>query len=368
MDKLNQKHLMFIIWGTSIVALKTYPNVYISSAGRDSWISVIIASIIFLLYFIYILFVCKKTNCYDMDEIYRNALGKTMGDIFLILFIISLIISLIESSSVEANAMHVNMLADTPPWFFLLFIIIPGIYIAKKGTRSMVIVSIIGITLIMLAGINLGILTTKYKKSDYLLPIMADGVTIPFIMSIIKALGCYGGIAICIPFLSQLTSKSKITRYSVIAMLVVIQMEIVSAIGTLTTFSVSRALRINYPKLVQTQLVSYFDFLEFGEFYVMLQMVGGWFIKYILALGAILILLKKISFFNKYMIYIISLFVFIVSFFISAKVITLYKFLEVYVYFSVVTFMLIPAIIFTLFYLKRKNSNKLLQANMKKKR
>lgn len=46
MDKLNTKHLMFIIWGTSIVAMKTYPNVFIINGGRDSWISVIIASII----------------------------------------------------------------------------------------------------------------------------------------------------------------------------------------------------------------------------------------------------------------------------------------------------------------------------------
>ena len=53
MDKLNTKHLMFIIWGTSIVAMKTYPNVFIANGGRDSWISVIIASIffIFLFYF-----------------------------------------------------------------------------------------------------------------------------------------------------------------------------------------------------------------------------------------------------------------------------------------------------------------------------
>ena len=60
MDKLNTKHLMFIIWGTSIVAMKTYPNVFIVNGGSDSWISVIIASIIlFFLLFIYFSFVKK---------------------------------------------------------------------------------------------------------------------------------------------------------------------------------------------------------------------------------------------------------------------------------------------------------------------
>ncbi len=352
MDKLNTKHLIFIIWGTSIVSMKTYPNVFITSGGRDSWISVIIASIILFFYFIYLLFVCDKTKCYNMDEIYHKALGKTIGNIFLILFILTIFLTLIESSSVEANALHVNMLSDTPTWFFLLFIIIPAVYIIKKGTRAIVIVTIIGITLIMLAGINLAILTARYKKIEYLLPIMANGINKSFILSIIKALGCYASIAICIPFLSRITNKSKLIKHSIFAVLIVIQMEVVANIGVLSTFEVSRALNINYPKLIQTQLVSYFDFLEVGEFFVMLQMVGGWFIKYVIALNAILILFKRLSFFNKYWIYIITLFVFIISYFISAKVILVYKFLNLYVYFSVVSFILIPTIIFSIFYIK----------------
>ncbi|MBU3142462.1 endospore germination permease [Clostridium sp. CF012] len=363
MDKINSKHLMFIIWGTSIVAMKTYPNIFIANGGRDSWISVIIASIILLLFLIYILFICKKSNCYNMNEIYHKALGKTMGDIFLILFIISLIVGLIESSSVEANALHLNMLSDTPPWFFLLFILIPAIYITKKGTRAIIIVTIIGICLIMVAGINLAVLTAKYKKLNYLLPIMANGVTPSFILSIIKALGCYGGIGIFIPFLSRVVNKSKITKHCVIAILIVIQMEIVANIGVLTTFGVARVLNINYPKLIQTQLVSYFNFLEGGEFFVMLQMVGGWFIKYVLTLNAILILLKKLSFLNKYTIYIITLFVFIISYFVSARVLPLYKFLNLYAYFSVVCFILIPTIIFSIFYFKTKKSKNNSYAN-----
>jgi spore germination protein (amino acid permease) len=358
MDKLNTKHLIFIIWGTSIVAMKTYPNVFIVKGGRDSWISVIIASIILFAFFIYLLFICNKTNCYDMEKIYHKALGKTMGDIFLILFIITLIVTLIESCLVEANALHVNMLSDTPPWFFLLFILIPAIYITKKGTRAITIVTILGITLIMFAGINLAILTAKYKKYSYLLPIMADGITPSFLLSIVKALGCYGSIAICIPYLSRVCNKSKITKHCIIALLIVIQMEIFANIGVLSTFGYNRVLSLNYPKLIQTQLVSYFGFIEGGEFYVMLQMVGGWFIKYVLTLNAILILLKQLSFSSKYWIYIITLFVFITSYFTSAKVLVLYKFLNIYVYFSVLCFMLIPTIIFSIFYIKDNKRNK----------
>ena len=81
-----------------------------------------------------------------MDEIYHKALGKTMGRYFFNSIYYNFnCYTLIESSSVEANALHVNMLSETPPWFFLLFILIPAIYITKKGTRAITIVTIIGI-------------------------------------------------------------------------------------------------------------------------------------------------------------------------------------------------------------------------------
>ena len=62
---------------------------------------------------------------------------------------------------------------------------------------------------------------------------MADGVTLSFILSVIKALGCYGSIAICIPFLSKVSNKSKIIKHCIIALLIVIQMEIFANIGVI---------------------------------------------------------------------------------------------------------------------------------------
>ncbi|QUH18799.1 hypothetical protein [Alkaliphilus sp. B6464] len=50
-----------------------------------------------------------------------------------------------------------------------------------------------------------------------------------------------------------------------------------------------------YPKLRQAQQVSYMRFLEFGELYVMLQIVDGWILKYVVAFYAILLLSKEFN-------------------------------------------------------------------------
>lgn len=361
MDKLNARHFIFIILGTSIVALKTYPNIIIDYGGRDSWIAVSIASLLILLFTVYILWICKKTNTYNILEIYNSALGQRLGTIFLFLFIFTLLLTLIESSSIEANAMHQNMLLETPPWYILLFFIVVAIYSVSKGIPSIIIITILGIMFIMFAGINLGIMTIKYKESKYLFPILENGLDLNFWIATLKSLGTYAGVVIFLPFLVNIDEKEqhKLMKNSIIALIIVIQMEIISMTGVITTFGPKRAMSIWYPKLIQTQLVSYFGFLESGEFFVMLQMVGGWFIKYILAFYGLINLLKEFNLISKYSIYIISVLTFLFSFLISKNSFILLKFLIYYNYISLVNFIIIPFIVYTIFLIKFnvKNSN-----------
>ncbi|MCY6371856.1 GerAB/ArcD/ProY family transporter [Clostridium ganghwense] len=356
MSKLNCRHFIFIILGTTIVGLKTYPNLIIQHAVRDSWIAVSIASVLIFLFTIYILWICKKTNTYNLSEIYNSALGKILGPICLFFFILTLFLTLIESSSIESNALRENLLLDTPSWYILLFFILIAIYSINKGLRALLMITIFAIITIMFAGINLGIMTTKYKQSKYLFPILENGLDLNFWIGTLKSLGCYSSIAIFLPFLVDINKKErhKLIKNSIIALIIVIQMQIISMTGIITTFGPKRALSIWYPKLIQTQLVSYFGFLESGEFFVMLQMVGGWFIKYILTFYAFLNLLKEFNISNEYNIYISSSAVLLSSFFISRNIFTLYKFLDYYIYISLINFIAVPLIIFTIFLIKYK--------------
>jgi len=356
MDKFTSKHIAFLILGTSVISLKTYPAIYMRSGGKDSWVAVIISSVLIILYFLYILSICKKTNNYNICDIYKKALGNILGTLFLIFFVITLIMTLVESSSVEANSMHTNMLFLNPPWTLLALFIFPALYTVKKGKVSIIIVTLIGITLIMFAGINLSILTAKYKKFKYLFPIFTNGVTLGFIFSLIKSFGMYGGIAIVFPYLNEIGDKVKLKRDSFIGLLILVQMEIIASTGIIMTFGINRANNISYPKLIQTQLVSHFGFLENGELYVMLQIVGGWFVKYIITFFAIVLIFKQLKIKNKYIDYILTIVVFIISYYCSKNLFTLFTLLDYYTYICLINFIVIPTIVFTIFYIRTKST------------
>jgi spore germination protein (amino acid permease) len=270
--------------------------------------------------------------------------------------ILTLILTLIECSAVEANAMHTNMFIETPTWYLAAFFVIPAIYTVRKGVAPIITITIIGMLLAMLAGINLVILTASYKNYSYLRPVLAHGITPNIINSTIKSLGFYGSLIILFPYISYVKDKSKLIRHSVIGFLIVIQMHIVSMTGTIATFGIGRSADIIYPKLLQTQVIDYFGFLESGELFVMFQIIGGWFVKYILTFFITLKLFSDINLKNKYIVFPLTIIVFLSGCWVSSNLFRLTNMLNYYAYISLVNFIIIPLIVFTIFNIKNKNN------------
>lgn len=358
MDKISPKHFMFLIWATGIVTLKTYPIVFIRAGQRESWVAVILSSIVTFFYFLFVVNTITRFGG-NMAKLYQQTMGKVLGNILMAMFALTLFLTLIESASVEADSMHQNMMLETPPWYFLLFFIIPGIYIVRKDTIAVVIVCIVGITLIMTAGINLGMLTTKQKTWSMLFPIFENGVTGGFWIAALKSLGMYGPISITFPYLHLIQEKKKNSMkfFTIIGLIVLIQMQIVSITGIFMTFNLDQALSYYYPKLIQTHLVSYFQIMEFGELYVMLQTLGGWMLKYLVAFHAI-IQICKFYHFKKHTIYlatiILSALALAGSFYISYTSIRLFKWLEYFPWICLVNFVVIPCVVCGVYRVKQK--------------
>ena len=352
MNKFNGKHLMFFIWATSIVSIKTYPSLYISLGKRDSWIAMTFAGICLFLFAYTIFSICEKHNAYNIHEIYLKVLGNFFGKIFLYLFALTIIFTLIECSSIEANAMHVNILPFTPSWFFVLFFALPAIYTITRGTHSIGIVTIVSITLIIISGTILAILTQKYKHLGLILPVLNNGITLNLFLSSIRSLSMFGGFALCLPLLENFQHSKSLKIYVAVALLFAIQMEVFSSAGIVCTFAEKEAASLFYPKLIQTQLVNYFQFIESGELHVLLQVIGGWFIKYVIAFLSLITLLKNLNFYNNKLVYIISILVVLASCILSSSTYFLFKALSIYTYIELANFIIIPFIIYIIFHFK----------------
>ncbi len=356
MDRFSPKHFIFLMLATGIVSLKTYPVIFMKDSGRDSWVAVIAASAMIAAYYLFAIATMKRAGNPDLLQVYQTAFGKIAGGILLGLFAVTVFLTLIEAASIEADSMHQNMLVETPNWYFLLFFVLPALYVVRKDLVA--VVTIIGISLIMVAGIHLGVLTTQQKDIDNLFPVFSHGVTKGFWLSALKCLGLYGSLSITLPYLPQIQYKrGSLIKCTVIGLVIIIQMQIVSITGIFMTFSPEIAESYYYPKLIQTHLVSYFAMLEFGELYVMLQILGGWLLKYLIAFHALIEIMR--SFKLKTRIIYLSSFVITAlvlggAYYLTDTSIRLFSALEYLPWISLVNFILVPSAAFVVFRVRRK--------------
>lgn len=357
MNKISSKHYILFILGVTIISLKTYLSVFINKGGRDTWLSSLLAGIIFICFLLYIINICKVTNTFDINIIFNKSLPKVLSFICIGIFIFGLFINAIESAAVEANVLHSTLFIDTPVWYALIFFIIPSLFIFSKKLRTILIFVLVSVFVFLINGIAFFLLTQGYKDINNLLPVLGNGISKNFFSATLLILGGFSAFMIVIPYLKYIDKNEHIKKHSFYAGIIATAFVIISFVGAITAFGPSRAANIFYPDFVLSQRIELAGFLEFGELFFIIQTVIGLFVKYVLATYSILLILEKYIKRKSVFIGIYVFVVFVCANFLGLNNFYLYDLLKYIQIINLVAFVLIPFIVFTLYYIKYKNLN-----------
>ncbi|MGL5378872.1 GerAB/ArcD/ProY family transporter [Clostridium sp.] len=358
MNKISSKHFVLFIIGVAFISIKTYPSLFIALWGRDTWICSLIASIIFMAYAIYLIYICVKTNTFNINKIFKEALSPFIGNIFLFIFILTLFLTALECASVEANALHSTIFLDTPVWYALIFFLLPSAFILNKSLRTTLIFILISVSTLIINAILFTALTQSYKNMNYVLPFMGNGLNKEFFNTILFILGSLSSFAISLPYLKFLTIKDHIKKHSLYGVLIVSAIVVISTLGMITAFGPLRASNIFYPELVLGQRIELAGFIEFGEIFFIIQTVIGLFVKYILASYGIIIICEKFMKKRKIFVLFYTIIVFVLSNFIGRNNLTLFNLLKYYQIILLIVFGAIPLIVFTIYLVRYKGNVK----------
>lgn len=357
MNKISTRHFMFLIFGTIIVPLKTYPNIIIQYAGRDAWISVAVSSIIIFLFTIFVIKTIHKTETYKITDVFKIAFGEKIGYLLSIFLCISFFFILIESCTLQASVTRGNLLIGTPYWYICLFFVIATYLSVKSDLSSILITSIIGLSFTFIAGIMLSYMTHKYKHIEYIYPLLEFGFNKNMIISIVKSTGCYSSIISAFIYFQFVNDKDNLMKNTLLALVIIIQMEIVSIISVITTFGPSRSLQLIFPKITQNQIVNLFGFIEGAEFFIVLQVIDGWFVKYIITFYALKTVLENLNIYKKYFPILFSILVFLISSFLLKSNFVYLDILNTYATISFMTLFIVPLIAYIILFIKNPQKN-----------
>ncbi|MBY0753965.1 endospore germination permease [Clostridium sardiniense] len=361
MNKLSSKHYLFFICVVSFIGLRSYSSIFISMGGADTWIAGIIAGIIYLAYLYFIIYVCKKTNTFDIKLIFKGAYPKNIGNIFIFIFALTLFLTSIESTAAQSDSIHSNIFIETPIWYSLLFFIIPAAYLITRRLETLLIVITVTIILVFSTMFIVELFTFSYQHYTYLLPIMGLGINKEFILCILLILGSFCSTAVTFPFLKYVEKKEKLSKFTLIAGLIIVFISVASVTSAVTTFGPLRASNIYYPEFLRTQRIELQGFIEFGDLLFISKTTCLWFLKYVLCAVAILYLYKD-KFSNKRVYAIVySIIAYICAFFITKNHYIFFDFLKYYQLIALVLLGIMPFITFAIYYY-RWNKNLKAQA------
>lgn len=248
------------------------PNL-LTAAGRDSWLSVIIAYPISLLFLCLVYFIVKNSPNEGFFSLIRQRLGRT----FSILFSIPVILFLFTSSYVTFRDLMIWLkayfLADASVFMINFMLIFVCFLITLAGVKSMAISSGFLLPLVVLFGIFIALINTNLKDPSFLLPVLADGFT-PLIRGIIYVLS--GLFEIYIVILLQPFSQEPIKFKQLFILLTFLTGLIFGPLSaSIMEFGPTESVNFRYPAYEQWRVLSIGEYISHLDFFALYQWLSG---------------------------------------------------------------------------------------------
>lgn len=126
-----------IVLTTIGVGAFSYPRYVCEVAGRDGWISALVAGV-FAIIMVYLIYYVQKVNNFDSYvDIIFNSFGRFLGYVVLFLFMFYVVITLSVDMRRFAEVLKIYLLQNTPIEFLILTILALGIYVVGFGVGDL---------------------------------------------------------------------------------------------------------------------------------------------------------------------------------------------------------------------------------------
>lgn len=344
MNKLSAKHFVLFIFGVTCISYKTYTSIFIDLGGRDTWICLIAAFLLFLAFAMYLTHIIDSRNPCDINYIFTTGLSKPIGNVFIMLFALGLFLASLEAAAVEVNIMKTNFFTESPIWYIMLFFLLPSIFLLGKKIETLLIFIIVSIASLVFNSLLLSLIVEKYKNVEYLLPVLGPGLKPSLFYCILLIIGSFSAFVIVLPYIKYVTRNSKLKKHNFISLALIGIFMLYTTIGLISTFGPLRASNIFYPEYIQAQRVQIGGFISFGELFFLFQTIIGFFIKYLLCSYGIYIIYEKYIHNKKVFITVYTLLVFVLASFIGSNNYILFRLLNYYQVINLVLFVAVPLI------------------------
>ena len=251
----------------------------IEIAGRDAYISVIVAFILGIISLIMILLINDKDNKFNIKKLILKIFGKYIGTfINMVIDIIMIIIGIVTLYGLS-NFIISQFLSDTNIIYIYISISILVIYCVSKGidviARSSVILLFFSIILFLIGNISL----IEEINLDYLKPVLEYGIKYPVLGGIILFLTNIVPIYIILIIpRNMISDKESYSKYIIFFYIFSMVSIFITTFITIASMGINLARMYEYPEYIILKRISLFGFLDRIENIICIQWIFRGFI------------------------------------------------------------------------------------------
>lgn len=270
------EQLFLLIMTLSIMGHVVMQPLMLDVAGRDGWLSVILAlpaGIIFT-YAIYRLRMQFPDK--DFPAIAQALCGKPLGLVLRSVLIGYFMFLSALSAAALADMVNIAFLPETPIWALVVWGILISLYAVHKGVKTIALTAGILTFSAMLTGHTITLLDSSEKEWSEILPVLEFGWT-PVLL---------GTVIICSIWMELLLlllvpwqqGERRIYRFWAAGVLLNGLMMLSTFTGAVMIFGLGQADNMNYPALEIVRILS-LGFIDRFDIYGLFQMTLGCYIR-----------------------------------------------------------------------------------------
>ncbi|HHY60310.1 MAG TPA: endospore germination permease [Clostridia bacterium] len=219
-DVLTSRELLVILI-TVILATDSFtsPRGIARLAGRDGWLSMMLAGLWSLLVAVTVIKLAGAFPRRSPNAWIPQLFGRWGGKLFIVFYILFLLMSCAWTLRLFCDVMNIYLLPRTPPEVIIFALLVCVLYLTSYGINPMARVT--GIFFLVAVVPGLLLLATFKGKVDFgeLLPVLAGGV-VPVVQGMIPALAAYHGWSVALYLAQFMDLPKEASRAAALAVVV----------------------------------------------------------------------------------------------------------------------------------------------------
>ncbi|AYA74730.1 spore gernimation protein [Bacillus sp. Y1] len=248
------------------------PNL-LTAAGRDSWLSVIVAYPIALVFLWLIYYIVKNSPNEGFFFMVQNRLGNMFSYFLRAPVVLFLFISAYVTFRDLMIWLSAYFLAEAPIMIINIVLIIVCYIVTLSGVKTMAIASGLLLPIVVLLGFFIALTNTDFKDPSLLFPVLTDGYS-PLLRGTIYVLA--GLLELYIVVLLQPFSQERITLKQLLILLTVLTGLIFGPLSaSIMEFGVVESVNFRYPAYEQWRVLNIGEYISNLDFFALYQWLSG---------------------------------------------------------------------------------------------